>query len=58
MLNLFNRLVSKGEYPRWFGEGVICPIFKVGDIEDAKNFRGITLINILSKIFYYIKQIN
>jgi len=51
MLKLFNRLLLKGEYPRCFGEGVICPIFKGGDTEAAKNYRGITLINILSKSF-------
>ena len=51
LLKLFNRLFSNGEYPKAWGEGIIVPIFKGGDKDDAHNYRGITLINILSKIY-------
>lgn len=27
---LFNSFYSKGEYPKFWGEGIICPIFKGG----------------------------
>ena len=37
-----------------WGQGVIIPIFKGGDIENPKNYRGITLINILGKIYSQI----
>jgi hypothetical protein len=54
LLNLFNRLFINGEYPSSWGEGIINPIFKGGDKSQAKNYRGITLINILSKVYSQI----
>ena len=54
LLKLYNRLFSNGEYPRAWGDGIIVPIFKVGDKDDAQNYRGITLINILSKVYSQI----
>ena len=36
------------------GEGIITPVFKKGDVNDAKNYRGITLINILANIYSQI----
>ena len=49
ILNLFNQLYMSGQYPISWGEGIIVPIFKGGDIEDAKNYRGITLINVIGE---------
>ena len=51
LLKLFNRLFQNAEYPRSWGEGIISPIFKSGNVDDAQNYRGITLINILAKIY-------
>lgn len=51
ILKLFNRLLTQGEYPSCFAEGIICPIFKGGNIEDDKNYRSITLNNVLAKIY-------
>ena len=51
ILKLFNRIFSNSEYPVSRGDGIIEPIFKGGDIEDTKNYRGVTLINVLAKIF-------
>jgi hypothetical protein len=44
-------MLSTGEYPVKWGEGIIAPIFKKGNIDDPTNYRGITLINILAKIY-------
>lgn len=51
LLKLYKHLYSKGEYPRSWGEGIISPIFKKGDLNDASNYRGITLVNVLAKIY-------
>ena len=50
-LNLYNRMFTSGEYPRSWGEGIITPIFKKGDVNDVSNYRGITLINVLAKVY-------
>ena len=54
LLTLFNKLFRNGEYPKAWGEGIIVPIFKGGDAENAKNYRGITLINILGQNYSQI----
>ena len=54
LLKLYNRLFSNGEYPRLWGEGIIVPIFKGGNNDDPSSYRGITLINILGKIYSQI----
>ena len=37
LLKLYNRLFSNGEYPRLWGEGILVPIFKGGNLEEAGN---------------------
>ena len=51
---LFNRLFLNAEYPNYWGDGYIVPIFKGGDPAQARNYRGITLNNILAKIYSQI----
>ena len=48
IFKLFNRLYENGD-PKLWGKGVIIPTFKGGNIDDVKNYRGVTLINILGK---------
>ena len=50
LLSLYNKMFSTGEYPVSWGEGIITPIFKKGNIDDAGNYRGITLIKIYSQL--------
>ena len=51
LVKLFNRLFSNGEYPMTWAEGIIVPIFKSRNPDEPHNYRGITLINILGKIY-------
>ena len=54
LVKIFNVVFSTGCYPKSWSEGAITPIFKKGDTHDANNYRGITLINILSKTYSHI----
>jgi hypothetical protein len=51
---LYNRTFRGGEYPRFWVEGVITPIFKKGDTNDPQNFRRVSPLNILAKIYSQI----
>ena len=51
LLIFYNRMFTSGEYPRAWGEGIISPIFKKVDANEACNYRGITLISILAKVY-------
>ena len=48
---LFNFIYDNGVYPELWTKGLIVPIHKKDDHSDPKNYRGITLVNIISKIF-------
>ena len=54
LLRLFNIIFLKGIYPASWSEGVIAPIHKKGSLDETNNYRGITLINTLSKIYSHI----
>ena len=48
---LFNKILSSGEFPNMWSESLIVPIHKSGSINDPSNYKGISLINIMYKIF-------
>ena len=50
---LFNMIIKLEHVPSHFKQSIIIPIFKGGkkDISDCKSYRGISLQNILCKIF-------
>ena len=43
-----------GHFPENLCEGFIVPIFKKGDINEVPNYRGITLLSTLGKLFIRI----
>ena len=51
LTKLFNKIMDSGEFPEAWGESILCPIFKKGNVNDPNNYRGISLIDVLNKIF-------
>ena len=52
MLKELFQLIWDSEYiPERWGEGMIISLFKKGDREDPGNYRGITLLNVVGKLF-------
>ena len=48
---LFNTIFDSGTFPQSWAESIICPVHKKGSKDDPDNYRGNSLINIVSKIF-------
>ena len=51
LVTIFNRIFDTCIYPEAWNNGVIVPILKKGDRINPRNYRGITLINSLAKLF-------
>ena len=51
LCTLFNKLFDTGHFPEKWSEGYIVPLHKKGDINVASNYRGITLLSTLGKLF-------
>jgi len=49
--DIFNAILNSGVYPEKWTEGIIVPIHKKGNTSDINNYRGITLLSCLSKLF-------
>lgn len=51
MLTLVNKVWEKEEIPEEWARGIIFPISKDGDPRETLNYRGITLLSIVGKVF-------
>ncbi|UYV60670.1 hypothetical protein LAZ67_1001817, partial [Cordylochernes scorpioides] len=49
--NLFNKILRTSQVPQQWTKTIIHPIFKNGDQDNPSNYRGISLISNLSKLF-------
>ena len=54
ILSLFNSILAAGSYVPIWSLALIVPIHKKGSIDDPSNFRGISLLSCLAKLFYSI----
>ncbi len=55
LVQTFNQLLNKGVPPSWC-TGLLHPIFKAGDSEDAGNYRGITVVVIIAILFAMVLE--
>src|SRR5690242_17357287 len=51
LCHLFNEILRAHKIPEDWRNGLIVPLFKDGDPELAANYRGITLLSNVGKIF-------
>ena len=51
LCKLFNVILDYGIFPENWCNGTIIHVFKKGDKNDVNNYRGITLMSHLSKLF-------
>ena len=51
LCNLFNQIFASGYFPEDWSEGYLIPLHKKGSLNDVGNYRGITLLSILGKLF-------
>ena len=54
LVKFFNRLFTTGSYPQAWSEAIIHPLLKKGDANNPDNYRGISLLNICSKLYSHI----
>ena len=53
-------MLDSGNFPETWCKAILCPVHKKGDVEEPKNYRGISLLPTISKIFTKIlnKRLN
>lgn len=51
MQTLYNKIYDNADIPSSFKKSIVFPIFKKGNLEEATNYRGISVMNTIYKIF-------
>ena len=51
LVSISNKIFDSDKYPEKWCKGVIIPIHKKGNLFNTANYRGITVINVIAKIF-------
>ena len=51
LCNLFNKLFEIGKFPDDWSKGYVIPLHKKGNANEVENYRGITLLSSLGKLF-------
>jgi len=50
LCSIFNYIYDNCVYPDAWCKGVIVPIYKKGNKQDAANYRGVKLVNVIGNI--------
>ena len=51
---LYEVVWTEESVPKLWRQGLIVSLYKNGDAENPGNYRGITLLNVVEKLFYKI----
>ena len=51
LTKLFNVIFERGLYPQAWSKAIIIPVYKKGDPENVDNYRGVSLLSIISKCY-------
>ena len=51
LVKLFNVLFSKGIFPTAWTKAILIPIHKKGSVDSTDNYRGISLLSVVSKVY-------
>ncbi len=51
LCGLFNKVLESEAYPDEWCNAIIIPVYKSGDKDDPSNYRGISLLTCISKLF-------
>ena len=54
LVQLLNTIFTSGEYPEAWTETIIQPLHRKGSIHEPDNYRGISLLNVCSKLYSHI----
>ena len=54
LTKLFSKLYDTSYFPLDWCKSVIIPLFKKGEDSDPDNYRGISLLSVVSKVFTVI----
>ena len=54
IVELFNHVFDTGNYPAAWTGAIVVPIHKSGDVDKPDNYRGVSLLSILGKVFAHI----
>ena len=56
LTTLFNTIFDSADYPKDWAQGLIYPVHKKGDKSDAQNYRKVSLIPSLAKVFESVPE--
>ena len=62
LVSIFNGIFDTGNFQERLCKAIIIPLYKSGDLNKVNNYRGISLLSDLSKVFtgilndIYVKQ--
>jgi hypothetical protein len=54
LTRLFNIFFDTGTYPEEWAKAIIVPIFKKGDFNLTTNYRGVSLLSLVSKCYTFV----